>query len=218
VEARAGQCLARYEEVAGLDGKTREVFTVFLASPGDLEPERQKAREARDRLNRGLAGQLGLFVELICWEETGPSSGPPQDALNPDVDRCHLFVGLLWESWGEPTREYTSGFEEEYSRADKRRQESGAPDIWLYFKEIDDRRVNDPGPQLKKVVQFRQEREQSKDHFFREFGDENQFAEIFYDRLIQYLMGKKGTGAPAVRGEALAVQKPESLGPQREPP
>jgi len=172
---------------------------VFLASPGDLAPERELARQIVERLNVGLAAQWGMVVDLRCWEHMGPDSGDPQDAINPHVDICDLFVGLLGESWGYPTREHTSGFEEEYTRVSCRRERTGGPDIWLYFRAIEPKRRADPGPELLKVIEFRERVRSERRHFYREFGAEDDFAVLFHDRLVLQLwdLATKIRGAAA---------------------
>ena len=105
-------------------------LTVFLASPGDLHPERKAAKEAIDSLNGILGRQLNWHVELRGWEDTLPGFGRPQEIINKDVDACDLFVGLLWRRWGSATGEFSSGFEEEFERARKRRAETKSPEMW----------------------------------------------------------------------------------------
>ncbi len=70
-----------------------------------------------------------------------PSFGRPQSNINPYLDECDLFVGILWEKWGTPPGgdvTYSSGFEEEFERTRERRDKNGngAPDIWLFLKEV----------------------------------------------------------------------------------
>ncbi len=82
-----------------------------------------------------------------CWEDTLPGYGRPQGIIKKDVERCDLFIGLLWSRWGSQTGSYSSGFEEEFELARERRRSAGSPEIWLCFKKIDPDQVNDPGEQ-----------------------------------------------------------------------
>ena len=90
---------------------TRKVLTVFLASPGDLDAERKAARHAVERVNKNVAKHLGWHVDLVGWEDTLPGHGRPQALINRDVDSCDLFIGVLWQRWGQETGKYSSGFE-----------------------------------------------------------------------------------------------------------
>jgi uncharacterized protein DUF4062 len=116
----------------------RKVVQIFLASPGDLQDERQAAKAAVDAFNKRWADWLGIQVELIGWEDTFKRFGRPQEQINLDLDRCEAFIGMMWRKWGSPPGgHYTSGFEEEFERATKSRKSSGRPEMTLFLKKID---------------------------------------------------------------------------------
>ena len=140
------------------------LLSVFLASPGDLHEERKAAKAVVDQVNTSIAYPFGWHIQLLGWEDTLPGAARPQDIINREVDKCELFVGLLWRRWGEPpgSPDYTSGFHEEFERAKQRRQISNRPEIWLFFKEIDEEQLDDPGEQLKKVLAFRKLQQSKK--------------------------------------------------------
>ena len=136
----------------------RKIIRAFLASPGDLQDERKAIRDVIKEFNETWADELGYQVELIGWEETISGYGRPQHLINQDVDRCDLFLGMMWKRWGTPPDEegiFTSGFHEEFERSIKRRKESGKPEICLFFKEIDEEFMVDRVPDLVKVIEFR---------------------------------------------------------------
>lgn len=105
--------------------KSRRVLAVFLASPTDVAEEREIAAGVVDAFNKQLGPYLGWNIELRRWEDLKPGYGRPQGIINSDVDSCNLFIGLLWERWGQPTGAYSSGFYEEFERALARRQAGG---------------------------------------------------------------------------------------------
>jgi hypothetical protein len=109
------------------------ILKVFLASPGDVKLERVAAEELVNEMNKYLRA-LGWQIALYMWEDVVPGFGRPQEIINASVDECDVFLGLLWEKWGQQTGKYSSGFEEEFERALKRRKDSGQPEIWLVFK------------------------------------------------------------------------------------
>lgn len=99
---------------------SRKIIKVFLASPGDLNDERQAAKSVVDEINKIWADFLGYQVELVGWEDTFPGFGRPQTQINHDLVRCEYFIGMIWMRWGtspDDTGHYTSGFEEEFSIA-----------------------------------------------------------------------------------------------------
>jgi hypothetical protein len=137
---------------------TNKVLKVFLASPNDVEQERERAETLIADLNRSIS-VAGLSVELLKWEQRSPAFGRPQDQINAMVDECDIFLGLLWKRWGTPTGNFTSGFEEEFHRATERRKRGDRPEIWLVFKNVSRDLLNDPGEELRKVIEFKKRQE-----------------------------------------------------------
>src|SRR5688500_771585 len=131
----------------------RQSLRVFLASPGDLALERTRARRAVNRLNQVIA-DIGWEVSLKMWEDLLPGRGRPQDRINVTAEECELFVGILWRRWGPPTGAFSSGFEEEFLAAERRAANDHRPEVWLFFKDVQD--TSDPGPQLLQVLKFHQ--------------------------------------------------------------
>lgn len=135
------------------------IVRVFLASPGDLQDERRLAKAAVDEINDGIAAHLGFRVELKGWEDTLSAAGRPQALINEELDLCELFIGMMWKKWGTPPSidgPYSSGFEEEYYRSFLRRQETGKPEMAIYFKQVAPELLADPGDALKKVIEFQE--------------------------------------------------------------
>jgi hypothetical protein len=194
--------------------RTQKVLNVFLASPGDLQPERKVAADVIDALNRAVVRSLGWHVELLGWEDTLPGFARPQEKINEDVDACDLFIGLLWERWGLATGEYSSGFEEEFERARRRRINSGEPEMWLFLKEIDSARASDPGPQLQKVLTFRQARIDERDLLFKEFSDTPDWQAKLWEYLTRYLLDREGRQVASVESE---TAPPEPMNARVEP-
>jgi hypothetical protein len=152
---------------------TRKIIRAFLASPGDLQEERQAIRDVVDEFNGSWADELGYQVELIGWEETVAGFGRPQHLINQDLDRCDLFLGMIWKRWGTPPdrdEKFSSGFEEEFERSMARREETGSPQISLFFKQIPDEYLVDPGDDLKRVLEFQNKIIASKKILFQSFS------------------------------------------------
>lgn len=166
----------------------RNILSVFLASPGDLQEERNVARTSVDRVNKILARRVGWQIELLGWEDTLPSYSRPQALINKDVDSSDLFLGILWRRWGQDTGKFSSGFEEEFIRAIDRRRKTGKPEIWLFFKEIDEESKKDPGDQLKRVLKFKDEQIELKELMFKEFSDIEKWGQIIHDGLIAHVL------------------------------
>ena len=152
---------------------TRKILRVFLASPGDLQDERQAIRRVVDEFNETWADDRGYSVELLGWEDTVAGYGRPQHLINQDVDRCDHFLGMIWKRWGTPPDHdgpYSSGFQEEYARAIDRRTRTNGPDISLFFKRIPKEFIEDPGDDLKRVLAFRNSVIAEKRMLYQEFS------------------------------------------------
>ena len=195
--------------------KTRQVLTVFLASPGDVLPERNIAVEVVQRLNKLIGPNLGWHIDLHRWEDIKPAYGRPQAIINPAVDTCDLFIGLLWERWGQATGIYTSGFEEEFQRAITRRESTGEPEIWLVFKAPRPEKVADPGAELTKVLGFRDAQRSTHQVLYREIVDTEGWKTNLYDWLIGHLF-EQGVSTIAL-GQQPPIEPPPTIQDSRPP-
>ncbi len=158
-----------------------------MASPGDVGNERDIAVEVVNRLNKSIGTRLGWHIDLNRWEDQRPGYGRPQSILNPAVDACDLFIGLLWERWGQPTGTYGSGFQEEFERAVARRQSTGEPEIWLVFKKPRSDKLEDPGSELNKVLQFRDDQMSRREVLFREIENAEDWKANLYNWLFEHI-------------------------------
>ena len=169
---------------------TRNIVRVFLASPSDLPDERRAVHSAVTEFNRTLAELLDCQIELFGWEDTVSGFGRPQHIINYEVDRCDLFIGMIWKRWGTPPDAdgaYSSGFEEEYQRSVDRHQRSGIPEISLFFKNIEDALTKDPGEQLQKVLAFRNSIMSQRSLLFESFDTYQEMEGLARRCLIHYV-------------------------------
>lgn len=151
--------------------KDLRLLRVFMASPSDLTDERDALRDLERRLNSMFRGR-GVMASIEGWEEVQPDAGAPQDLINPLVYECDALVGLLNVRWGTPTDNDSSGFSEEFNIALKRREESGTtPAIGMYFREIDPDRLRDVGPELAKVLEFKERVQAERLALYKTFGN-----------------------------------------------
>jgi len=171
--------------------ESRKVVKVFLASPGDLIHERKAAKAVADEFNTQYAEAFGYQVELIGWEDTVSVYGRPQATINRELERCELFVGMMWKKWGTPpdtNGTYSSGFEEEFETTVLRRLEDGRPEISLMFKEIDSEFLRDPGDDLKKVLAFKTRLIADKKILFEDFPNTQEFEKRFRRCISSYVV------------------------------
>lgn len=154
-----------------------KIVKVFIASPGGLNKERQTAKRIADEINQSCSEQWKCRIQLIGWEDTLPRFQRAQSLINQDLDKCQYFIGILWDHWGSNSgnEKYTSGFEEEFERAKSRFEQNLMKDIALFFKEIPEQKLKDPGPSLEKVLRFRDALVNEKKMLFKEFKGIQEF-------------------------------------------
>lgn len=121
--------MARYETI----------LSIFVASPSDVDEERNRLEEVIRELNTTWSRDLGVRLELVRWETHAyPSFGEDAQAVINDQipDDYDVFVGLMWYRFGTPTGRAGSGTVEEFQRA-KKRFDANSDDLQLmiYFKD-----------------------------------------------------------------------------------
>jgi hypothetical protein len=196
--------VAGYGDNVSMSSRTDNVvrpIRVFVASPGGVEDERQAVRSIAEELNGSLL-RNGWRIDILGWEDRGPTSGRPQADINTDVELCDVFVGVLWNRWGTPTGDHTSGFAEEWALARDRYRRTGSPGLWLYFK--------DPGascdeddPETRRVREFRDEVKNAEVAFYKDFDDVAQFTILFRRRLLDEIFRRSGLTRTDIGGVAI---------------
>lgn len=161
---------------------------VFIASPGDLKEERAALRSLETDLNSKFA-PANIRVRMTGWEERPPAYGRPQGQINPMVDACDLFIGLLRRKWGSHTGTHDSGFGEEFERALERRQNSGiSPEISLFFAQLSQDEIDDAGPDLKRVLTFQERVMTERIGIYSKFANIGDLREQVEDLLQRHLI------------------------------
>src|SRR5216684_9295766 len=92
------------------------VFRVLIASPSDVERERETVANAIGQWNAAHSTSMGVMLEPIRWETHAyPATGDyPQGIINRQiVDDCDVVVGLFWSRLGTATPTAASGTIEE---------------------------------------------------------------------------------------------------------
>jgi hypothetical protein len=140
-----------------------EKLLVFLASPGDVPTERRHVEEIVADLNRTVASDKGVVLQVLSWENDAfPGYGQDAQALInaqiAEMSKYALFVGIMFNRLGTPTPRAASGTVEEFERAVQASKQNGQPDIWFYFRQSASKLdTEDQLEQRKKVLPFKKE-------------------------------------------------------------
>jgi hypothetical protein len=168
--------------------RTETVVRIFLASPGDLQPEREIVAEVVKSLSTAWTKTQNLRLELARWEtDIAPGVGiDVQDVVNRQIgDDYDVFLGLFWKSLGTPTKKFASGSVEEFEKAFARILGDGSPAIMVYFKMSAPRSLDDLDPEQIVAVRSFREQLRSKGVLYREFETAKQFEEMLRLHLSQ---------------------------------
>jgi hypothetical protein len=124
----------------------------------------------------------------VGWEDTFPGVGRPQTIINAEIQTrtsscCSGIVGARGRSL-QRKQHSRLGSEEEYHVTLQCYQDPEDPlrDIAVFFKGVDAAQLNDPGPQLRKVLRFRKRLEKERRLKFHAFDAKEKFGALYLDR------------------------------------
>lgn len=119
--------------------RQEQVFSVFVASPGDVQEERECLEEIIRELNLAWSRELGIRLELVRWETHAyPGiADDPQEVINSQIPQDYdLFIGIMWSRYGTPTSRGGLGTVEEFQNAKQRHDADPAGiKVMFYFKD-----------------------------------------------------------------------------------
>lgn len=116
-------------------------YHVFVASPGDVDDERQAVRAYFAAYNRSYAEPRGFRFDVIDWQNYSTAGAGRPQALITDQTLEHyrpslaLVIGIMAQRFGSPSGTHESGTEEEFEWA-RGNVRSGFPELKWFFREI----------------------------------------------------------------------------------
>lgn len=190
-----------------------EVFTVMIASPGDVASERAIVRQVLHEWNAIYSKRRGIVLLPAGWEtHSSPEMGAPaQEIINEQLlDKCDLLIGVFWTRIGTKTVDHVSGTVEEIERhlaADK--------PTMLYFSSQPAHPDSIDPDQYAELKKFK---ESCKDRGLLETYDSHtDFKDKFYrqlqiklnDHSIFQLPAREGVAIEAVSSSSSSVPVPD---------
>lgn len=180
------------EAPANIQAKRQvRILRVVVASPADVQPERELLPSVIEEINRGMASDRGLRLELSRWEtDTHPGFhlDGPQGLIDPilNITNCDLLIGIFWKRFGTPTADGTTGTEHEFNLAHEAWQEKSSPQIFVYFnqKPFTPRSKSDI-EQWGQVLEFRDRF--PKEGLWWDYEGEVQFERLVRTHLTNYI-------------------------------
>lgn len=148
--------------------KTVTKYSIFVASPSDLQEERIAIEEITKELNLTYGLKQSIVIELLKWEThsaPGISEIHPQEIINKDIgNQYDIFIGLLWKKFGTPTEKAGSGTEEEFLNAfDRFINKKENIQVLFYFKDAVPKSLKEiNASELIKIENFKTELSEKK--------------------------------------------------------
>ncbi len=124
--------------------RTVKSISLFVSSPGDVQPERDTVSRVVHRINDEQRGLLNL--RAIRWESAYYSAHDTFQSQIIETEACDLVVCVFWRRLGSELpadfpkrmkngRPYPSGTVYELITALKARSARATPDVWVYKKD-----------------------------------------------------------------------------------
>lgn len=160
---------------------TATVFNVMIASPGDVEIERDLARDIIHEWNAIHSPSRGMALMPIGWEtHSHPSMDDrAQGVLNKQILKdADLLVAIFWTRIGTPTGEAVSGSVEEVER----HVTAGKPAM-IYFSSAPVRLDSVDEAQYKKLKEFKEQIQAQSRGLFETYDTPSNFGEKFRRQL-----------------------------------
>ncbi len=169
----------------------KRILRIVVASPSDVQAERDTLPAVIDELNRGIAAERNLLLELLRWEtDAYPGFHPdgPQGLIDPvlKIEDCDILIGLFWKRFGTPTKGAQSGTEHEILRAYQAWQQNRRPQIMFYFNQkAYTPKSTDEIDQWGRVLDFKQRF--PKEGLWWEYKGRSQFERLVRSHLTQLI-------------------------------
>jgi len=172
--------------------KTVELIKIFLASPRDVQTERNYVKEVVATINRTVAQDKNIRLEVKCSENAYPGYGKDGQAIINEqigkMDEYDLFILIMKDRFGSPTKRHASGTVEEFTLARKAHKERGKPDIWFYSGSMkQDVKKNEDKQQQAKVKGFRTRYINKRYGLFIDYKNPSNFKSQLHDQLTLWL-------------------------------
>lgn len=116
------------------------VLRIVVASASDVQAERDAIPAIIEYLNKSVAKDRGLWLEVSRWEtDAYPTFHPegPQGAIDEilRIEDCDILIGIFWKRFGTPVKDAQSGTEHEFQLAYDQWRHTRRPQIMFYFNQ-----------------------------------------------------------------------------------
>ncbi|MCE5340647.1 MAG: DUF4062 domain-containing protein [Planctomycetaceae bacterium] len=165
---------------------------IFLGSPSeDLKEERNRFQYTVCKYNSRICNSKKVFLPVL-WEYTSGGHGEPQGQINMHLDLCDYAVFVFWKTLGSHNDDpnFESATIREYRRSISLLSQKKLLGVVVCFKQIPSELTQDPGVELKKVLDFKVSiKDECK---YIDFVNVDSFEVKIQDQLIDWLNPQAG--------------------------
>lgn len=169
------------------------LYKVFIASPSDVNDERERLKEVIVSFNERYAVKHEVIFMPIYWEQNTGGCMPPQDKANKRLDYCDFSIIIFGKKWGttpkhEIPKQFSSGTEEEFARAVENYNipENPMKDVVVLLKELPADNIADPGYNTEQLIRFKKRLEEIG-FAYLPYINTDDFASIIANHLNEWL-------------------------------
>ncbi len=188
-----------------------KTIRIFLASPGDVQEERDWVRRIAADISATLFKRgIERTIQVFGWErDVAPGGTSSTSSTQSKIDElliaADLVVGIFWKRFGTPAEGSDSATEHEIRIAVKKLQRDGRPDVWLYFRTSPIR----PGTAAEaeqnfKVQRFREEFEKDNLGLYIPYDSVEEFVNRLNHNLYERLLPEAPSPTPNSDGAELS--------------
>jgi len=170
------------------------LLQIVVASPSDVQDERDALVAAVQELNRIYVKERRLYLNVLRWEDNayaGFHADGPQGLIDAilRIPQCDVFIGIFWKRFGTPTRDGTTGTRHEFESAYNAWKAKGTPHIALYFSQKEYLpRTLEENKQQAEVLSFKANI--PPEGLWWEYRDKDHFKEVIFRHLATFLPEK----------------------------
>lgn len=119
-------------------GSGHQPVRIVVASPSDVQQERELVNVVADELNAGIAHVLDVALEVTRWEtDTFPAfdRAGPQGVVDQrlKIEDADVLVGIFHSRFGSASKDGKTGTEHEIGTAVDAWRAYGHPEVMLYY-------------------------------------------------------------------------------------
>jgi HEAT repeat protein len=169
------------------------ILKIVVASPGDVQAERDMIPAIVDELNKGIADERGVRLEVYrCETDAYPGFHPlgPQGQIDSclRIEDCDLLIAIFWKRFGTPVLAAQSGTEHEIRLALESCEKMGRPQLMIYFNQaLHEPHLKIEKDQWQQVLDFKQTLSQKV--LWWEYHSKDQFGDFVRQHLTQFIRG-----------------------------